>query len=552
VDAVVTAQAVNPGANHDWFYGLGIRGRTVGSSIDFYYFKMSGFGSWEFGISKANTPTSIAGGGILDFKNDSAVNLRILAVGGHLEFYIDDVKVWTAEDIKLDAAKTNQIMLIGGTNVKTASQLVKFTDLKVVAPKGIVKNAPTAVVSAPAALPFAENFADNGNQWGLVARDEMGTIDITDGALRIDTLRPSQLQWTSPAVTFPADIDVTVTAQAIKPDKNNGWDYGLGLRGRDVDTSSGFYYLDVFGDGTWQFAVHPKTQTATVITGGQLSDFKPDATTKLRIVALGSHFELYINDVKVGTADDSALDAVEANQIILMGGTTDKTPSQLVKFTNLAVATAKASGNGGNVAPTAAASLPAVLPFAEDFSNASNPNGWKLETDEAGSIAVQDGALLIDTAQAKYIHWTYPSLAFQSNVDVTVMAQAMLPDGVSDWYYGIGVRGRGKDQSGKFYYFDVNGNGHWEFGVLMHGDWYQAMGGELGQFKPDAATTLRVTVTKNRFAFYVNDVKVGAILSGLLPEVADNQVILFGGNDSRTASQRVKFTNLSVVSANNQ
>jgi hypothetical protein len=309
----------------------------------------------------------------------------------------------------------------------------------------------------------------------------------------------------------------------------------------------------VFGDGSWQFAVHPKAQTSTVLTDGQLSDFKPDAVTKLRIVALGSHFELYINDVKVGTADDSTLETVEANQIILLGGTADKTISQLVKFTNLAVVTAKASGHSSSVSPAVVASSPAKLPFTEDFSDANNPNGWKLETEEAGSIAIRDGALIIDTTQAEYAHWTYPSLTFPSNVDVTVTAQAVMPNEANDWYYGIGVRGRSADQSSNFYYFDVNGSGHWEFGVQMNGEWYPATGGDFRNFKPKAeAIVLRIVVTKNRFAFYIDGTKVGTILSGLLSEVAANQVILFGGNGSKTPSQLVKFTNLSVISADNQ
>ncbi|HVO41355.1 MAG TPA: LamG-like jellyroll fold domain-containing protein, partial [Aggregatilineales bacterium] len=126
---------------------------------------------------------------------------------------------------------------------------------------------------------------------------------------------------------------------AIKPDKHNDWEYGIGVRGRDVGRSNGFYYLAVIGDGSWEFDVHPKANTVNTITSGKLKSFKPDAAVKLRIVANGSHFDLYVNGAKVGEADDSSLDSVDDNQIILLAGTFTNTPSQLVKFTHLNVDT---------------------------------------------------------------------------------------------------------------------------------------------------------------------------------------------------------------------
>jgi len=48
-------------------------------------------------------------------------------------------------------------------------------------------------------------------------------------------------------------LDSSITAQAVNPNKNGDWDYGLGIRGRTVSGYNRFYYLAVNGNGSWEF-----------------------------------------------------------------------------------------------------------------------------------------------------------------------------------------------------------------------------------------------------------------------------------------------------------
>jgi hypothetical protein len=65
---------------------------------------------------------------------DAATVLRIVAAGKHFAFYLNGDKVGEVDDSALETLAENQIALLVGTQKNTPKQLVKFTDLEVVAP----------------------------------------------------------------------------------------------------------------------------------------------------------------------------------------------------------------------------------------------------------------------------------------------------------------------------------------------------------------------------------------------------------------------------------
>jgi len=97
------------------------------------------------------------------------------------------------------------------------------------------------------------------------------------------------------------DVDVEVeTTQVSGPDNN---DHGLLLRYVDGNnfyrftiSGTGYYSFDKFKDGNWDTLVD-WTESSAILTGR--------ATNRLRVVCQGATFTFYVNDVRVGQAQDS-------------------------------------------------------------------------------------------------------------------------------------------------------------------------------------------------------------------------------------------------------
>jgi hypothetical protein len=390
-----------------------------------------------------------------------------------------------------------------------------------------------------------DTFKDDSNKWAL-GSDKNGEIAIADGALTIKTIVAEWIQWTFPEPTLPSDVDASVTAQAVDPDKANEWYYGIAVRGRAVGQSNGFYLLSVSGDGSWSFEVTPDADKYTTLTKGKLKDFKPDDATTLRVVAVGAHFTLYVNDLKVGVADDSSLEVLDANLVMLAGGNYTKTASQLVKFTDLkVVAPAKDSGGDG-AEPTAEAPASGVLPLTETFPD-NNPNQWWVGTVDYATAAIADGALSVEITKPDSWSSTNPSIALPADVDASVTAQAVDPYKGGDWYYMLCIRAREDGDHYNFYYLGVYGSGNWYFGVHQGTQWTDLKKGKLKDMEPDAATALRIVAAGKHFAFYLNGDKVGEVDDSTLETLEENQIALLVGTQKNTPKQLVKFTDVNVV-----
>jgi len=97
------------------------------------------------------------------------------------------------------------------------------------------------------------------------------------------------------------DFEVEVeTTQVSGPDNN---DHGLLLRYLDANnfyrftiSGTGYYAFDKYKDGQWVTLVD-WTESSAIVAGR--------ATNRLRVVCQGANFTFYVNDTRVGEAQDA-------------------------------------------------------------------------------------------------------------------------------------------------------------------------------------------------------------------------------------------------------
>jgi hypothetical protein len=103
-----------------------------------------------------------------------------------------------------------------------------------------------------------------------------------------------------------SDVDVTVTASQLTGNSDHG--YGFLIR---ASSNGDYYEMEAFSDSTWAFAKCLSTTTkCDLLAGNKKSSSLQsglNAPNTLRVVAKGSHFDVYANDTKLGQADDSSL-----------------------------------------------------------------------------------------------------------------------------------------------------------------------------------------------------------------------------------------------------
>jgi hypothetical protein len=97
---------------------------------------------------------------------------------------------------------------------------------------------------------------------------------------------------------LPTDMDVSVTAQGLLPNQCKRWSYSLNIRQQIRGNETGDYYvLYVQSDHTWGFSYYDPSSGERELIVNQTTDpsFVFEQPNVLRAVAVGSHFDLYIN-----------------------------------------------------------------------------------------------------------------------------------------------------------------------------------------------------------------------------------------------------------------
>ncbi len=353
-----------PSEEGDWATGIIVRANTRTTASAFYQFDVTGGGQWAFVTRTASGKEyKIQKSGKLDDWDPSAANtLKVSASANSFTYSINGTSVGTFEDdtINNDPDTLKYAGLIVNTLKGTSSISVEFRNLKItgegqVEPTTRPSRTPTRSRRTPTRTPtpqkaskgdvlLEETFEDdNPNGWSVTDKEDV-RIAVEDNSLIIDLSKAQWIQWSYPrAMLFPADVDVTVTVINTDPDPAGTWTYGIGVRNY-VDNGEEFMYLfEIAGTSNWLFSRLQGSegikviQKATTIRGVK---FTSDAENELRIVAVGSHFEFYLNGKKIGEADDDTITPPDESRIVLAAANYSKTDKTVAVFTDFTVVSA--------------------------------------------------------------------------------------------------------------------------------------------------------------------------------------------------------------------
>jgi hypothetical protein len=368
IDVQVETTTPEPSTEGDWNAAIILRAdsRTVESA--FYQFEVTGQGKWAFVTRTANGDEYKVqkSGNLKDWDMSASNTLHVSASGTTFTFSVNGTKVGTFEDdtINNDPSTPKYVGLLATTFKGVSNITVEFRNLTITgagsqseptptktAPKRnptkrpTTKAAPTEVSGGDVLLD--ESFPDDNPHGWETGKGTDSNVTIANNALTIEVTKKEWIRWTLPGalLKFPNDIDVTVTVSASNPDVTGEWSYGLGVRDY-LDNKDEFVYMfRVVGTGEWVFTkLDGSNGLVPIIKATTLPkqvNYKPKGSNTLRMTAVGSHFEFYVNDVKVGEADDDTLAPPEESSIILVAGTYSKASRIKAVFTSVVVKPAK-------------------------------------------------------------------------------------------------------------------------------------------------------------------------------------------------------------------
>jgi hypothetical protein len=375
VEIQVESTTPEPPSTGNWYSAIIIRADARTTATGFYQFHVTGKGEWAFvtRTARGKEYKIQKTGKLRSFDPAAPVNLKVLADGNIFTFSVNGTKVGTFEDdtINNDPGTEKHVGLLIGTMAETDYVKVEFRNFIVTAIQGTdigatptptrraatttTRRSPTPTRRPPArATPtevtsgetlLEENFdLENPNDW-VVGPAQNGRKTITKNTLVVDVLKASvtQITW-SRAHRFPADVDVSVNVKANNPHSSGNWTYGIGVRDHTKDNERHIYFFEIVGSGNYQFVYYNsqsnpafRTILREKINGVQ---FDPKAENTLRFVAVGNHFEFYLNDVKVGEADDDTVEPPAESNIVLDAATGSQVPNLKVTFSNFVVKSA--------------------------------------------------------------------------------------------------------------------------------------------------------------------------------------------------------------------
>ena len=158
---------------------------------------------------------------------------------------------------------------------------------------------PAASASPGEILTYGESFASTADGW---AEDpEHCFLDNVGYHARNNYIcyAPTSAQ---------TDATISVTVQQLSGATTEG--YGLAFRLANDDSGSG-YRFGIDGESEWVFAKCVNRQCTNLVDFTSNSAIKGGLQTAntLKVTATGSHFEFFVNDTKVGSADDATFAA---------------------------------------------------------------------------------------------------------------------------------------------------------------------------------------------------------------------------------------------------
>lgn len=166
---------------------------------------------------------------------------------------------------------------------------------------------PTQTVPAPQwEAVFTDTFVSDANGWATV-EGLRWTQQITEGKYRWETT--NQVAESKPCTAFPAMgalSDFYLSVEVRHADSEPATFCGLAFRSLE----DGHYFFGVTGEGALQLDLHHRDETHILHECAPFTAFARLGTiNRLSVLAEGSHFRLFVNDVLVAEADDDTLPA---------------------------------------------------------------------------------------------------------------------------------------------------------------------------------------------------------------------------------------------------
>jgi hypothetical protein len=345
VDIQVEAQVASPlpATPSDYYLGLILRSGGRTSRSDSYEFNLWGNGYWAFYSYTGSNQRYVThqDGYYLSFDPKKPITLRAVLQGNIISLYIDGNKLATFVENSRRLRPRQQYyvgIVLTGYNLEKSVR-VQFRNFRISRMDPLPTPAPTlhptqgkqrpspapTVVLLPA--PFDQA---NKNNWSL-HNEENATLDVTDTALTM------QLSIGTDSVTrlatldrkLPADVDVSVVAQATDTSPHDIWSYGIAFRMENSTASPRFYLFRVFADGNWGLQIRnidPEVGTS-LIRGiippdefRRLPGFNAKGANRLRMVVSGNRIILYFNNRELGRVEDDTLNSPNDTGVALMAG----------------------------------------------------------------------------------------------------------------------------------------------------------------------------------------------------------------------------------------
>jgi hypothetical protein len=180
----------------------------------------------------------------------------------------------------------------------------------------------------PDMLVFLDGFSKDMGTWGVKSDADVKRA-FTDGQYHITVNKISTVGWSTLDKEL-TDFDVEVeTTEVSGPDNN---DHGVLFHYVDADN---FYRFSISGTGAYTFDKLKNNEWTTLVDWTKSSAILPGrATNRLRVLCQGNTFTFFVNDVRVGDAQDSDFTSGKLGLIV---GTYKDTGAVHISFDNMRV-----------------------------------------------------------------------------------------------------------------------------------------------------------------------------------------------------------------------
>jgi len=270
-------------------------------------------------------------------QSGEANRLSVVAIGSHLMFYINDQLVAELDDDTLQRGFVGVYINLEGGN---ALADVEFDNFELRAPSIAT---PTTTVPAEATTTddshwtviLSDAFDSNENDWmtGDFTDEHFADVNrlIADGKYRwqVKSKSGATLWWEAPESPYTKPVsDFYLSAELQMVSGPDDATYGLFFRGNDGGDD---YYFGINNYG--EFFVRLSTWFGkSLIDPTSTPAIRPGEVNRLAVKAEGSHFVFFINDERVGEADDSTLSKGRTGIAIELNHTDDEAVFEFDNF----------------------------------------------------------------------------------------------------------------------------------------------------------------------------------------------------------------------------